>query len=136
QVKVATAGTMTDADGNFNMQVPDEKDALVITAIGYGTKEVKAGDGSDALVVKLETESKELTETIVTANAVKRGKRSLGYSSDQVTAKELNAGGSASPLNALAGKVAGINITTTSNAPGSSSRVVLRGGSSFQGNNQ
>ena len=135
-IKGGTAGTVTDIDGNFSINVPDEAEVLVISAIGYGGKEIKAGDGDAEISIKLTTESTSLSETIVTANAVKREKRSLGYSTAQVTGNELNEGGSVSPLNALAGKVAGVNITTTSNAPGSSSRIVLRGGSSILGNNQ
>ncbi|RYE05313.1 MAG: SusC/RagA family TonB-linked outer membrane protein, partial [Sphingobacteriales bacterium] len=105
-------------------------------AIGYGEVEVTAGDGDNMLSVRMKTSNNVLTETIVTAQAVKREKRSLGYSTTQVGADELTQGGSISPLNSLAGKVAGVNITTTSNTPGASSRIVLRGGSSMTGNNQ
>ncbi|MFA6057341.1 MAG: SusC/RagA family TonB-linked outer membrane protein [Taibaiella sp.] len=136
QVKGTTAGTITDADGNFSLEVPDDDNVLVIKAIGYGDQEVQAGDGDNTLNIRLNTTNTQLTETIVTAQAVRREKRSLGYSTTQVGADELTQGGSISPLNSLTGKVAGVNITSTSNTPGASSRIVLRGGSSLTGNNQ
>src|SRR6218665_3379442 len=136
QIKGTTAGTITDADGNFSLEVPDENNTLIIKAIGYGEQEVNAGDGDNVLNIKLNTTNTQLTETIVTAQAVKREKRSLGYSTTQVGSDELTQGGSISPLNSLTGKVAGVNITSTSNTPGASSRIVLRGGSSMTQNNQ
>lgn len=136
QVKGTTAGTITDADGNFSLEVPDDQNVLVIKAIGYGDQEVSAGDGDNVLSIRLNTSNTQLTETVVTANAIQREKRALGYSTTTIGADELGKGGSVSPLNSLAGKVAGVNITTTSNSPGSSSRIVLRGGSSILGNNQ
>lgn len=136
QVKGTSTGTITDLDGNFALEVPDDQNTLVINAVGFATQEIQAGDGDNVLSIRLTTTNTQLTETIVTANAVKREKRSLGYSTTSIGADDLGKGGSVSPINALAGKVAGVNITTTSNAPGSSSRIVLRGGSSILGNNQ
>jgi TonB-linked SusC/RagA family outer membrane protein len=136
QVKGTTAGTITDADGNFSLEVPDDDNTLIIKAIGYSDIQVNAGDGDNVLNIRLTTSNTQLSETIVTANAVKREKRSLGYSTTTVGSDELGKGGSTSPINSLAGKIAGVNITTTSNSPGSSSRIVLRGGSSILGNNQ
>ena len=136
QVKGSTTGTITDADGNFSLDVPDENNTLIIKGVGYAEQEVAAGDGDNVLSIRLATTNTQLSETIVTAQAVKREKRSLGYATTQVGADELTQGGSISPLNSLAGKVAGVNITTTSNTPGASSRIVLRGGSSMTGNNQ
>ncbi len=136
QIKGTTTGTITDLDGYFQLEVPDDQNTLVINAVGFAEQEVKAGDGDQALSIRLSATSTQLTETVVTGNAIKREKRSLGYSSTTIGTDELDKGGSVSPLNALVGKVAGANITTTSNSPGSSSRIVLRGGSSILGNNQ
>ena len=82
------------------------------------------------------TNDKALDEVIVTANNIKRDKRSLGYSAPVIKSSELMEGNNFSPLTALTGKVSGVNITSTSNTPGSSTRIVLRGGSSIAGNNQ
>lgn len=72
----------------------------------------------------------------MTANSISRDKRSLGYSAPTLNNTELTSGGSPSAISSLAGKVAGVNVTSTSNTPGSSARVVLRGGSSISGSNQ
>jgi len=136
QVKGTTVGTITDVDGNFSLEVPDDQNTLVINAIGFASQEVLAGDGDNALSVRLTTTNTQLTETVVTAQAIRREKRSLGYSTTQIGSDELTQGGSISPINSLTGKVAGVNITSTSNTPGASSRIVLRGGSSLTGNNQ
>jgi TonB-linked SusC/RagA family outer membrane protein len=136
QIKGTTGGTVTDADGNFSLEVPDDNNTLIIKAIGFAEQEIAAGDGDNVLNIRLTTTNTQLSETIVTAQAVKREKRSLGYSTTQVGSDELTQGGSISPLNSLTGKVAGVNITSTSNTPGASSRIVLRGGSSLTQNNQ
>lgn len=81
-------------------------------------------------------EANVLEEMVVTANAIRRDKRSLGYSAPVIRDDELRAGRRESATAALQGKVAGVNVTSTSSSPGSSSRIVLRGGSSILGNNQ
>jgi len=136
QVKGTSTGTITDIDGNFALEVPDESNTLVINAVGFAPQEVKAGDGDQTITIKMSASNTTLDETVVTGNAIRREKRALGYSTTTIGADELGKGGSTSPINSLAGKVAGVNITTTSNSPGSSSRIVLRGGSSILGNNQ
>ncbi len=131
----AQNGAVTNIDGVFSLTVPDNTTQLSIEASGYRTQTVAIG-GGDSLSISMVPSVKTLDEAVVTANAVRREKRSLGYATTQVTGSELTAGGSTSPLNALVGKAAGVNITTTSNSPGSSSRIVLRGGSSIGRNNQ
>lgn len=135
-IKGTTSGTITDMNGNFGLDVPEDMDILVINAVGYTKQEIAAGDGSAVLRISLKPSATELTETVVTAQAISREKRSLGYSTTQIESDELTEGGSISPINSLTGKVAGVNITSTSNTPGASSRIVLRGGSSLTGNNQ
>ena len=128
-------GTVTDADGNYVLELPDSVTALVFQYVGYERREVPAGADSVINLHMLST-TRSLEGVIVTANAVRREKRSLGYSTTQITGSDLTSGGNTSPINALVGKAAGVNITSTANAPGSSSRIVLRGGSSLIGNNQ
>ena len=134
-VKGTTIGTVTNANGEYTLQVPDNATALVVRFVGMKDQEIKLGSGPKQNVV-LYTDVTKLTETVVTANAIRRDKSSLGYSAPTIRTDELTKGQSTSPLNALAGKVAGVNISTSANAPGSSSRIVLRGGSSITGNNQ
>ncbi|MBW8685824.1 SusC/RagA family TonB-linked outer membrane protein [Chitinophaga rhizophila] len=134
-VKGTTTGTVTNVSGDYTIQVPEGANALIVKFVGMKDQEIKLGSGAKHNVV-LYPDVTKLTETVVTANAIRRDKSSLGYAAPTLKNDELTKGQSSSPLNALAGKVAGVNISTSANAPGSSSRIVLRGGSSITGNNQ
>ncbi len=134
-VKGTTTGTVTNMNGEYTIQVPENATALIVKFVGMKDQEVKLGTGAKHNVV-LYPDVTKLTETVVTANAIRREKASLGYAAPTVKNDELTRGQSTSPLNGLAGKIAGVNISTSANAPGSSSRIVLRGGSSITGNNQ
>ena len=131
-VKGTPTGTVTDIDGKFSLQAPSTG-TLVIKYIGFKTKEVSIAAGN--FNIALEEDIMGLDEVVVTAQAVKREKRSLGYSTTTVGTEQLNEASPTSALDALQGKVAGIQITNESGAPGGSTRVVLRGGSSLTGDN-
>lgn len=133
--KGTSVGTITNASGAFTLNVPEGVTAIIVKFVGMKDQEIPL-TGADSYPVVLRTDVRTLNETVVTANAIRREKRSLGYSAPTVKSDELTKGQSASALNGLAGKVAGVNISSTASAPGSSSRIVLRGGSSITGNNQ
>jgi TonB-linked SusC/RagA family outer membrane protein len=124
-------GTVTDLDGNFRLSAPANS-TLVVQSIGYATQEVPAGAAG---VIRMKTAAKELSGAVVTALAIRREKRELGYSATTINADELNAGNNPNALTALQGKTAGVNITSSTGGPGSSTRVVLRGEKSIGGNN-
>ncbi|GGA96053.1 SusC/RagA family TonB-linked outer membrane protein [Puia dinghuensis] len=132
KIKSSKIGTQTDENGNFTLSVDPGK-TLVISAVGYEPIELKAQDNLQAV---LKEKDNNLAEVVVTANAIKREQRSLGYAAPTVKAAELTVGQSSSALTSLTGRVAGINVTSNTGAPGGSTRVVLRGGSSVTGNNQ
>lgn len=134
KIKGTTTGGQTNLNGKYTISAP-EGSTLVFSFIGYTAQSIAVGNRTTIDVV-LSSDSKALSEVVVTANAITREKRSLGYSAPTVKADELTQGGSPSVLSSLSGKVAGVNITSTSATPGSSSRIVLRGGSSISGNNQ
>jgi TonB-linked SusC/RagA family outer membrane protein len=134
-VKGTNIGTATDAEGLYRFNNVDGNATLVFSIVGYQAMEVPIRNRT-VIDVSLQVEAGTLMETIVTANAIRRDKRSLGYSAPVVKSDELLNGRSTSPLSALQGKVAGVNITSVGGAPNSSTRIVLRGGSSISGNNQ
>jgi len=134
-VKGTNQATQTDANGNYSLSVPAGK-VVLFRSIGFGEKTIIVNNNTSVFNISLEDNTNAIEEVIVTANAIKREKRSLGYSAPVLKSDELTEGRNSSGIGALAGKVAGVNITSTSNSPGSSSRVVLRGGSSISGNNQ
>lgn len=117
----------TDADGNFSINArPGE--TLVVTYIGCAPQDVKVGTGH--LTVSLQASSQNLDEVVVTALGLKKDKKSLGYSIDEVNADELMKNKSSNPLTSLSGKVAGVNITQASGAAGAGAQIILRGGTS------
>lgn len=131
RVKGTAKGTVTDANGNFKINVEDGE-SLNISAIGMKSTEKSAQDG---MVIKLVADQFSLRETVVTAQAIKREKASLGYATATVGNDDLNKGNNMSALGALTGKVSGVNITNTTGGIGGSTRVVIRGEKSIGGNN-
>jgi len=120
-----------DASGAFSIRV-NGNSGLTVTASGY-----LAGTSPNGGTVVLSRNEAALTEVVVTtAQGIRREKRTLGYSAPTISNADLTRGQSTSALNGLQGKVSGVNITSTAGAPGSSSRIVIRGGSSLAGSNQ
>jgi TonB-linked SusC/RagA family outer membrane protein len=131
-IKGTTIGTVTDFDGNFNLEVPADAKKLVVQAVSYNAQEVTPANG---MTIRMQSSSTELKGTIVTALALKREKRDLGYSATTISSDDLNSGNNVSALSAIQGKTAGVNITSNTGGPGGSTRVVLRGEKSIGGNN-
>jgi TonB-linked SusC/RagA family outer membrane protein len=133
-VKGTNRGTTSDASGNFSIAA-DASSTLIFSFIGYAKKEVLVGNQAEINVSMVE-ETQNLTEVVVTALGIKRDKRALGYSvqeikGDQIaTAKEVNV------ANSLAGKMAGVQVSRSANGAGGSSRVIIRGANSLVGNSQ
>ncbi|HEY9257430.1 carboxypeptidase-like regulatory domain-containing protein, partial [Chitinophaga sp.] len=131
RLKNTNTGTATDPKGDFSLTV-SQGDILVFTFIGYNDKEVPV-TSSLKYNVSLQSLRTSLTEIVVTGQGVKREKRSLGYAVATINKEDI--GENVSPINALTGKVAGLSITS-GYAPGASSRITLRGPTSFSGSNQ
>jgi TonB-linked SusC/RagA family outer membrane protein len=132
-IRGTSIGTVTDGDGKFSLSVPASATTLEVKYIGFKTSTVEIAKGNFNVV--LNEDITGLDEVVVTAQAVKREKRSLGYSTTTVGNEELNESAPISALDALQGKVAGAQITNETGTPGGSTRVVLRGGSSLTGDN-
>ncbi len=134
-LKGTTDGTTTDIDGNYKMSVPSAGGILVFSFIGMTTQEVEIG--SRAVVdVTMSEDATQLTEVVVTAMGVAREEKSLGYSVSSLDGEEFVKSRDANIANALQGKVAGVQVTASGSSVGASSRVVIRGNSSINSNNQ
>lgn len=133
-VKGSANGTATGADGAYSLKVPDNA-TLVFSFIGLISQEIAVGSRT-ALDVQMKSDVKQLSELVVTAVGISREKKSLGYATTNISSEDLLQGQNTNPINALQGKVAGLNINSGSNGPGNASRIVLRGPTSFTGNNQ
>lgn len=134
-VKGSTIGTITDMDGNYSIPVSSPTDSLQFSYIGMLTT-VLAVNNRSQINVELKVDKKDMKEVVVTALGIKREKKALGYAVQEIKGMEMQTARDASFINQLTGKVAGLNITSTTGGPGSSSRIVLRGVTSLSGSNQ
>ncbi|MEO8584190.1 MAG: SusC/RagA family TonB-linked outer membrane protein [Flavitalea sp.] len=132
-IKGTNAGVNTNADGNFIISVPDNKTILMFSYTGYVSQEQRVGDRTSIDVVLLKADE-SLNQVVVTALGIKRQSKSLGYSAatvnlSQMTDHTTNFG------NGLQGKIAGVNVSPPASGPGGSSKIRIRGQSSFGGDN-
>lgn len=134
RVKNAAGGTSSGQDGLFTINAKTNA-ILLISAVGFGEKQVAIGN-KDYLEIVLSRNEHALEEVVVTALGVKREKRNLTFSSQELKGDELVKSKEPNLLNAITGKVAGVQVTSASGMPGSSSRIVIRGTTSLYGDNQ
>ena len=133
-VKGTTTGTASNVDGNFELPVPAGA-TLIFSSVGMKAQEI-AVSNQTVIEVSLEADILGLEEVVVTALGITREKKALGYSVQEVGGDELTQAKETNVVNSLQGKVAGVQVTNASGAGiSSSSRIVIRGNSSF-GNNQ
>lgn len=131
----STTGTISNIDGEFQLNLPNtQKGVLVITFLGFDTKEVQFEGNSNLSITLLES-STSLDEIVVTALGISREAKSLGYARQAVDVESMTEARSANMLNMLEGKAAGVSIISTG-GPTSSTRVEIRGNTSLTGNNQ
>lgn len=117
-------GTTTDFEGNFSLQVASGA-TLEISYIGYKTQIVKAVDNLGR--IKMYEDTEVLDEVVVTALGIKRSQKALSYNVQEVKGDVLTSVKDANFMNALAGKVAGVQINSGATGAGGATRVVMRG---------
>jgi TonB-linked SusC/RagA family outer membrane protein len=125
-LKGTTNGTTTDADGAFSLMVPPAGGNLVFSFIGLRTSEVAIGDRT-TVDVSLTLDITQLSEVVVTGVGVATDKRKLGIAVEALTSRELPNTPSASIDQALIGKIAGAQISSTNGTPGADINILLRG---------
>ncbi len=125
-VKVAgtKTGTVTNVDGEFTLPNVKDGSKLIVSYIGMQPKMVKASQG---IKIVLSPDDKVLDEVVVTAQGLARQKRSLGYATTEIKAKDLSHVNEGSLNNALVGKVAGARFVGGSGAKFDEGAIVLRG---------
>ena len=128
-----TNGTITDIDGKFTLQVASGA-TLEISYIGYKTQQLPATP--DFGTIKMSDDTEVLQEVVVTALGIKREKKALGYAMQEVKGESLVEARETNLANALSGKISGVQIIRSSNGPGGSSKIQLRGANSVTGSNQ
>jgi TonB-dependent SusC/RagA subfamily outer membrane receptor len=132
-VKGTTNGTTTDLDGNYKLTVPEEA-TIILSFVGYLTQEVILGTRT-VLDLQMQLDAEQLQEVVVTALGIKKDRKTLGYATSNVASKEFTENRTPNFVNALQGKIAGVNITTMGSGPQGSSKIRIRGISSFGGSN-
>ena len=126
-VKGSSRGTTSDANGAFTLSVPDNSaTAIVFSFVGVVTQEVTLGNQSD-ITVRLVSDSRQLSEVVVTGVGVATSKAKLGIAVESIGAKDLPQVPSNSIDQALQGKIAGAQITSPSGTPGARANILLRG---------
>ncbi len=126
-------GTNTDAEGKYKLQV-EASNTLVFSYVGYLTKSMAVGNRS-TLDLRIEPNTANLAEVVVTALGISRDKKSLGYASQEVKGDQVSSAKESNFINSLSGKISGVEIRRNNNL-GASSNVVIRGFKSLTGNNQ
>lgn len=133
-IKGTTRGTTTGSDGTYKISVPTNA-TLIFSFVGFSSQ--NASVGSQTVVnVKLTSNIEELSEVVVTALGIEKSKRELNYATQTVKGSDIAQKSEPNVLNALQGKIAGVQIVGASGEPGASTNINIRGINSFTGSNQ
>lgn len=134
-VKGTTIGVTSDFDGKYTISVPEGSDALEFSYVGMKKQAVDIS-GRSVVNVVMEPDLLNLEEVVVTAIGIKRSAKALGYGVQHVDSDELTKAANQEVINSLSGKVAGVQITSTSGSAGASAFIQIRGAASITRNNQ
>ena len=133
-VQGTTSGTTTDTEGIYRLTVSDGA-TLVFSFVGFESQVIPVSNRS-VIDISMKEDIESLDEVVVTALGIEKDRKTLGYATAKVESEEFNVNRSPNFMNTLQGKVAGVNITNMGSGPGGSSKIRIRGLSSFQNNNQ
>jgi TonB-linked SusC/RagA family outer membrane protein len=132
-IKGGTGGTSTDFDGSFTIEAKVGS-TLVISYLGSETKNVVVGESNTIKVQLKEASSTALTEVVVTSLGIKKTRKSLTYSAQELKGEELTRVKDANVINTIAGKIAGVAVVRSAGGTGGSTKVTIRGNSSVSNN--
>ena len=135
KVKDTSNGTLTDIDGVFALSNVPKGAIIEVAYIGYEAVSIEY-TGQQEIRIEMKEESQMLSEVVVTALGIKREKRAIGYSMQEMKGDEIVQARESNIANALSGKISGLQITRSGNGPGASSKITLRGNNSITGLNQ
>ena len=134
-VKGTTAGTITDLNGTYSLKLPANAQSLAFSFLGYESKEVAIGSQS-VVNVTLAVSAEQLEGVVVTALGIRRDKKALGYSLQELKGEGITETRDPNVVNALNGKIAGLQVRQASTGASGSSRMIIRGNNSIGSNNQ
>jgi iron complex outermembrane receptor protein len=134
-IKGTIIGTATDMDGYYEIKNVNPSDTLVFSFIGYQDQLIAIG-GRDQISVVMIPDQELLEEVVVTALGVKRQKREIGYSTDNVENEVLVRSNAPNVIDAIVGRSAGVQVSQGNGVDGGSTRITIRGNNNITGNNQ
>lgn len=134
-IKGTQTGTITDMDGKFTIQIPNDKAILEFSFLGYTTVAITVGK-QQTLNIVLKEDVHKIDEIVVTALGIEKKAKSLTYSTQIVNGDELTRAKDPNMINSLAGKTAGVQINRSASGLGGSVKMVIRGDRSVSGSNQ
>ncbi len=124
-VKGTTNGAISDADGNFKINVGANDDVIIFSFVGFISQEISLS-GRTTLDIALASDSKQLEEVVVTALGIKKELKTLGYTTQEIKGEDLVKAREPNGVNSLAGKIAGLTVGASSEMLGRPT-LVLRG---------
>ncbi|MEX2567152.1 MAG: SusC/RagA family TonB-linked outer membrane protein [Cyclobacteriaceae bacterium] len=133
-IEGSSTGTVSDIDGNYTLEA-EEGAVLIYSFVGYESQRRTVGN-SNVINVQMVQDQSSLDEVVVTAFGIEREKKSLSYAVQEIEGDKLAAVGNTNLVNSIQGKIAGVIVKQSSGAPGSTSRINIRGSRSFVGNNE
>ncbi len=128
-----TLGSITDGEGKFSLNLAENAKTIYVSYIGYERTTVNIGIGND-LEIRLQPTATNMNEVVITALGVARDEKALGYAIQKVDGDQLTQARETNLVNALAGKVAGVQVVGNPAGVGSSARVTIRGDKSLNFN--
>ncbi|MFP4292850.1 MAG: SusC/RagA family TonB-linked outer membrane protein [Cyclobacteriaceae bacterium] len=129
-----SVGTVTDIDGNYRLNVPSDAESLSFSFIGLKDQVVQI-NGRSTINVTMQEDAQQLSEVVVTAIGIEQDRRKLAYSIQEIESEEITRAPQTNLVNSINGKVAGVNIVSSSGTPGASAAIRVRGNTSITGNN-
>ncbi len=135
RIKDTNVGTQTNIDGAFSLSNVPQGAVLEIAYLGYVTEFIEY-NGQEEIRIEMKEDSQILSEVVITALGIKREKKALGYAMQEMNGDELVQAREPNVVNALSGKISGLQITRSGNGAGASSKITLRGNNSITGLNQ
>ncbi len=135
QVKGTTVGTVTDIDGNYSLEVKSDFKVLVFQFVGMSSQEITIG-GQTTINVTMSPDVLLMEEVVVTAIGIPKEQKAIGYTVQDVSSEEIAKSGNTNMVESLQGRVAGVQVNSSSGAAGGANYITIRGATSLTGNNQ
>ncbi len=134
RIKGSSKGTQTDSKGQFTLSA-QAGEVLSVSSIGFEPRDISISAAQTELQIVLNDAPNSLNEVVITALNISKDKKSLGYAIQALKSKDISEAKEPNLVNALAGKLAGVQVTNSQGDMGSS-RIIIRGETSIAGNNQ